>query len=48
VASAVVSLLGDRQLRTSLALAARLRAESAFDIRSAARNLVTHYEDLLA
>jgi glycosyltransferase involved in cell wall biosynthesis len=47
LADAVCSLLSDDNRRHRLGAAARMRAESAFDIRGAAANLVEQYRDVL-
>ena len=43
LSAAIVELLDDEQLRKSLASAARLRAEIIFGARTAAKNLLKHY-----
>ena len=48
LANAIGSLLADDQRRHELGAAARQRAESAFDIRNAAANLVEQYRDVLS
>jgi glycosyltransferase involved in cell wall biosynthesis len=47
IAQAIGDLLLDDSLRTQLAAAARRRAETAFDIQTAAVRLLDHYHDLL-
>jgi glycosyltransferase involved in cell wall biosynthesis len=47
LAVAVLALLSDNNRRQALATAARLRAESAFDIRTAAPRLIEHYHSVL-
>ena len=47
LASAVRSLLSSDSQRVALGAAARRRAESAFDIRNAAANLINHYQSVL-
>ncbi len=46
LAAAVLELIGDESLRHRLAVAARRRAEEAFDARRAADGLVKHYREL--
>lgn len=48
LADAVLSLLNDDRRRKTLAEAARQRAESAFDVRTAAARLVELYQSVLA
>ena len=47
LADAILSLLGDASLRKEMAAAARLRAETQFDIQIAAKNLLRHYSEFL-
>ena len=44
LAAAMLELLGDRELRHRLAVAARRRAEEQFDIRMTVGHLLGHYE----
>jgi glycosyltransferase involved in cell wall biosynthesis len=48
ISDATASLLVNESLRLSYALAARRRAELAFDIRDASRELIRHYQAALA
>jgi glycosyltransferase involved in cell wall biosynthesis len=47
LAEAVRSLFQDDARRKALGASARLRAESAFDIRNAAANLIAQYRTVL-
>ena len=47
MAAAIGQLLGDPALRVRLGIAARRRAEAAFDIRTAAAGLVRHYQEVV-
>ncbi len=47
LAAALLELLADAPLRRRIAAAARLRAEAAFDARSAAKNLIKHYRAVI-
>lgn len=48
LAAAMLELLGDEPLRRRIALAARLRAETAFDAATTAKNLLKHYHAVAA
>jgi len=48
IAKAALQLFGDEQRRMALGAAARIRAETAFDIRDAAQRLITLYHNVLA
>jgi glycosyltransferase involved in cell wall biosynthesis len=47
LAAAIMELVRDQPLRCRLAAAARRRAEEAFDVRTAAANLVAQYQTVL-
>jgi glycosyltransferase involved in cell wall biosynthesis len=47
LAAALLELLGDPAMRERLGAAARRRAEEQFDLRTAAANLLGHYEAIL-
>ena len=46
LAEAILTVAGDPALRAQLSVAARHRAETAFDHRQATANLVRHYREL--
>jgi glycosyltransferase involved in cell wall biosynthesis len=46
IAVAILELLNDDNRRRQIATAARRRAETAFDIRAAAKNLLAHYQQM--
>ncbi len=48
LAVAAIELLADRRLRSRLAAAARLKAESDFDLRATVENLLDHYRAVAA
>lgn len=48
LAAAIIRLLWDAERRAAIAVAARQRAEQAFDARRAAEDLIAHYRGLIA